>query len=194
MEETTTQVPTEMAQVFEPILEKGEHVVRVFKPSKAKFGWFWGLSWFISWFWVPFISIGFLWNNNEWVGADSTFWLVFGITMGVFVLSGLLYLLLGWLWFRNRFYAYTDRRILIRAGIIGIDYKSLEYKSLTAKVVKVSLLDKMVRRNTGTINFGSAASPVLSIWSGHSNQFTFPHICKPYETLKEINEYMADKE
>jgi len=184
-----------MEEVFNDILEKDEKILKVWKPNRGKFWWFWGLSTFVSVFWIPLIAIGFLFDGNGWIGFEWQFWLAFAITMGITLVCVLISIIAGKLWLKNRFYAYSGKRILIRGGIIGIDYKSLEFKSLTATVVKVSVLDKIVRRNTGTIKFGSPASPVLSMWSmGHSNQYMFNHIQKPYDTLREIKELINTTE
>lgn len=172
--------------MFKDVLEKDEQVVAVYKPNKCKTAWWWFFMQLVGWIWLPLLALAAL--------DTDYFWLVFGITMGVTALAVLITSLCGVLWYKNRFFAYTNKRILIRGGIIGIDYKSLEFKSLTATVVNVSLLDKLIRKNTGNIRFGSAASPMLSIWSGHSNQFMFQHIQKPYEVLREIKEFIDSKE
>ena len=175
-----------MEQMFVDVLEKDEEIVRVFKPNKCKTAWWWFFMQLLGWLWVPLVSLAAI--------DSGYFWLVFGISVGVTVGGILVTSLLGVLWYRNRYFAYTNKRILIRGGIIGIDYKSLEFKSLTATVVVVSLLDKLIMKNTGSIRFGSAASPMLSIWSGHSNQFMFQHIKDPYTVLREVKEYIGTRE
>ena len=177
-------------QVFENILEKDEKIIKMWRPNKAKFWWFWMLTYIGSMIWV--FAVPLVVGIED--GAGTGLWVALGATGGVFVFGWIVMWVAGALWLKNRYYAYTERRILIRGGIIGIDYKSLEYKSLNATVVKVSLLDKLVRRDTGTIKFGSPSSPVLSIWAGHSNQYMFNHIEAPYATLREIKEYMNDLE
>ena len=49
--------------------------------------------------------------------------------------------------------------------------------------VNVNILDKIINKNTGTISYGSMASPV-----GGQNgpMFRFANIINPYETYKEI--------
>ena len=179
-----------MEQMFADVMEKNEKIIKVWRPNAKKHWWFWTLIYLFSVIWLAIIPVVMLWDNEGWVGTHTAFWIALGVTLGVFLLTALIVYICGALWLKNRYYAYTDKRILIRGGIIGIDYKSLEFKSLTATVVKVSLLDKLVRRDTGTIKFGSPASPVLSIMSGHSNQYMFSHIQAPYATMREIKEYM----
>ena len=184
-----------MKKMFTDVLEKNEEIVAVYKPNKKKFWWSWMLLTFTTVFWVwvfPF-TVG-IFDQNEFIGFGDRFWITLYATAGFFVLYMLIAAWLGSLWLKNRFYAYTNKRILIRAGIIGVDYKSLEFKSLTATVVKVSMLDKMVRRNTGTIRFGSPASPLTSFNSMQLNQYAYLHIEKPYEVMREIKEYIDSKE
>ena len=184
-----------MENIFEDILEKDEKIKKIWRPNAPKFWTYWILTWLASSFWVAIVPIPFLWNNNSWVGVSTGFWIAFGVCLGIIAFLMFLCWMTGALWLNKRYYAYTETRVLIRGGIIGVDYKSLEFKSLTATVVRVSLLDKMVRKNTGSIQFGSAASPVLSIWSsGHSNQYVFAHVGDPYATLREIKEHINTKE
>jgi len=178
--------------IFADILEKDEKVLKIWRPNATKFWCFWSLIWFWSLVWFALIPIPMLFNENGWRGVNTGFWIALGVCIGVIVFGILIGWITGALWLNKRHYAYTETRILVRGGIIGVDYKSLEFKSLTATVVRVSLLDKLVRKNTGSIRFGSAASPVLSLWSSHSNQYVFDHIEKPYDTLREIKEYMND--
>ena len=185
--------PAEQVCLFEPVLEKGERVVAIHRPSKAKFWTFTWVTFFFSVIWMFIVPVVLLWDaDGYFVGVTNSFWISFAITGGVTLLTGIITWICGALWMRNTYFSYSDRRILIRTGIIGIDYKSLEFKSLNATVVRVSILDKIVRRNTGTIKFGSPSSPVLSFGAGHSNQYMFSHIQKPYETLKIIKEHIHD--
>ena len=95
-------------------------------------------------------------------------------------------------YYKNRFYAYSDRRIIIRGGVIGIDYKCLRFKDITATVVRVSPLDRMLKTNTGSVEFGSPGSQLGTQANGTSNPYVFQHIEKPYEVLKEINELIEE--
>ena len=86
--------------------------------------------------------------------------------------------------YKNVYYAYTNKRVIIRSGIFGIDFHTLDMGMIGAVNVHVSLLDKILMKNTGTLTFGSTASPVVSANGGASYKFT--HILMPYETCKEI--------
>ena len=140
-----------MENLFENILEKNERIIKVIKPSKGRY---WKAPLFpfgIPLFWPHFIVIMVL----------TLFTLPFFYARG----------------YKNLYYAYTDKRLIVRSGMIGVDYRSLEYKDVTMSSADVGLLDK--GSGTGTIRF---KSPSASI--------TFSYVKEPYELMKEIKEYM----
>ena len=67
----------------------------------------------------------------------------------------LLHLMPVWIWIgktvkavrevRNLEYAITDKRIIIRSGMVGIDFKFINYTEIDSVNVKVGLIDKMFR-------------------------------------------------
>jgi len=91
-------------------------------------------------------------------------------------------------WYNKRAYACTDKRIIVRGGIIGVDYKFLDYKDVKASVVKVGFFDKVSKTNTGTIEFGSMAAPLgaTNAQGTRINPFIFMHITAPHEDHKAI--------
>ena len=92
------------------------------------------------------------------------------------------------LYFKNTYYAYTNKRIIIRTGIFGVDFKSLDLDNIGASDVYVSLLDKLIRKHTGTIKFGSNSSPI----NGTNGNYMFAHIEGPYEVYKEIKNFINE--
>ena len=175
-----------MEEKFQDVLEKGEKIIKIYKPDKVKYWLAFILSAIFCWIWVFFILVGSI--PEEGASFDpNLFQLLLIISFAVFVGGLLVSILFGAIYYRNRFYAYTDKRIIIRSGIIGIDFKSLEFKTLTATIVSVNVLDKILRRNTGSILFASPASPVVG-GGGTASPYAFKHILKPYDTLREIKE------
>jgi len=183
-----TKVITAEAK-FADVLEKNETIVKVYKPNKTKFWTAFILTAFISWVWVYAILFGAFESGSF---DSSLFWLLFWVSNGVFVGGMLFTILFGAIYYKNRYYAYTNKRIIIRSGIIGVDFKSLEFKTLTATIVRVTPLDKILRRNTGNLRFGSPAAPVGNLYT--MNPYTFKHLVKPYDTLREIKELMNECE
>ncbi len=172
--------------MFDQILDKDEKVVEILKPNKTKF--------FVKVFLVSFISLllvigifTFYFTIPLIVGESTSFaWLA--IPIGILLILELLVMIFACMWYKKTFYAYTNKRIVIRTGIIGVDFKSLDIKMIGAVEVYVSLLDKIVG-NTGTLRFGSMANPITSV-NGAKNAFIFAHIKSPYDNYKKIKEHI----
>ncbi len=174
-----------MEKMFNDVLDDDEKIVKVMKPNKRKFYSSMALKvsgiliFILIWVTMPFLGITFE-ENNPFV------WYYYPIPIGIAVLIALLFILLSIIYYKNLFFAYTNKRVIIRSGIFGVDYKSLDMGMIGAVNVYVSLLDKIVGKNTGTISFGSMASPILTNQNGMANHYRFSHIEKPYEFCKEI--------
>lgn len=115
-----------------------------------------------------------------WLIFDGAF--IFFITAGMikgdiptFILAFiipffLLHLTPVWIWLggiikaarevKNLEYAITDRRIIIRSGVIGIDFKFINYTEVDSVNVKVGLIDKIFKVGDIYIN-SSVNSGVL---------------------------------
>lgn len=172
-----------MEMLFEKVLDDDEKIIKVFKPNKKKLFMssllIWGIMCFVSAF-VAVIAI--LFPGEE--PADPAWYVVIPICSFILVMA--VSILLTHLYYKNLYYAYSNKRIIIRSGIFGVDYKSLDLSVIGAVNVYVSLLDKLVRQNTGTIKFGSPSSPM----GNEASMYGFSHIEKPYETCKEIKVYI----
>ena len=184
-----------MEKIFEPILDKDETVIKVFKPHKAKMFISISLTWFFCWFWLLLVSVIGLLTDIEGNYSPADWWVFIIVILGILIICMSLNVLFFALSYKNTYYAYTNKRVIIRKGIIGVDYKSLDMDMIGAVTVNVGILDKLVHKNTGTISYGSTASPV-----GGQNgpMFKFSHITTPYETYKEIksviDEHKAKKQ
>lgn len=162
---------------FNDILENGEVLYGTLKPNALMYGVFvMGQTLTISFF-VWFFMMGYLAVNT----------LSFIFVLPVLLIVIVIIVVLARLGYKNRLYGFSNKRILIRGGIIGVDYKVLEYRSLTAAVVNVSAFDRLLGQGTGTIRFGSPSSPLGGTSSrSSSNPFNFRNISQPYDVLKKI--------
>ena len=174
-----------MEKLFEHILDDDEKIVKVFKPHKTKLFLSSLLLSAVSLiFFVVFAVIAILFPEDKFVSANAVYTL---IPIGIFVIIlGLIAILIA-IYYKNIYYAYSNKRIIIRSGIFGVDYKSLDMSMIGAVNVSVSLLDKILKKNTGSISFGSTASPVVS---SKTSAYNFTHITLPYETCKEVKSYI----
>ena len=182
------EVVVKNAELFANILDKNEKIIKVIKPNKLKLFVYWFTASFWSAFWIVFCSI----IPMICSGAESgTFipWEYYMIPVGVVVLLFILTGVLAEVYYRNNFFAYTNTRILIRSGIIGMDFKSLDMRYVGAINVKVGFWDKVLKRETGTISFGSMSSPMAT---SKAIGYNFSHIEKPYELYREMKEIVDE--
>lgn len=186
-----------MDNKFDDILDKDEKILKVFKPNKKKLYWSVALTYFIitSLILLPIlISVVSISSRNNYMHGVTplTIVLLIMLLLYIFILT------LTKVYYNKLFYAYSNKRIIIRTGIIGVDYKSLDLAMVGAVNVSVSFLDKLVSKNTGTITFGSMASPIVSPTSqGGVNPYRFANIVEPYKLYKDlktvIDEYKESK-
>lgn len=182
-----------MEKQFEKILDKDEKIIKVFKPLKSKlyFSTFVNVFLFTLFLALP-LAIAFFTSFTY----DVTCPMPYGLQLLVSILIGLalyfivimaIYLfvmIFTKIYYNNLYFAYSNKRIIIRTGILGVDYKSLDMKMIGAINVYVSPVDKIHRKNTGTITFGSTASPIQP--ERGLAGYRFSHITNPYELYKEV--------
>lgn len=142
-----------MEHLFEDILDKDEQIVKIIKPSKSRY-WKAPLS---------MLAIPIFWPHFILLMAVTLFTLPFFYAHG----------------YKNLYYAYTNKRLIARSGMIGVDYKTLDYKFIAATSVDVGFLDKGKKAKTGTISFKSPTSSIR-----------FQYVENPYDLLREIKEYI----
>lgn len=177
-----------MEELFEKILDKDEKIIKIFKPQKTKYFFSVLFSWGICLLFFALIGVCAVIFPDEGYVVDKSLLLV---PIGGWVVSMLVVLLIASIYYKNLYYAYSNKRIIIRSGVFGVDFKSLDMSMIGAVNVYVSLIDKILRKNTGTILFGSTASP-LNYGQTSGTCYKFTHIKMPYETCKEVKSYIDE--
>ena len=81
--------------------------------------------------------------------------------------------------YKNTYYCYTDKRLIVRTGCFSVQYKSLEYKDITSTEVGVGYWDK--KTNTGTLTFVNPSSH-------HEHPMKFVAVENPYDLMRDIKE------
>lgn len=169
---------------FEKILSEDEYIIKEYKPNKTKF-YVSGIIFFVIFLLVFFsIIVGAILEERP----EGVIYLL--ILSAVVILFLVLFTSLK-VMYNKRLYAYSNKRILIQSGFIGTDYKSLDLEFIGASEVRVDILDKIIKKNTGTIRFGSQATPNSS--QGGIQTFVFSDIFDPYEVYKEIKKHIDSK-
>jgi len=154
---------TLLAELFTCILEDDEKIIKTYKPVQKTIRNYFGLFYMLV---IPIAG---------WIALILSWPIIYPFYRA---------------WYKKRAYAVTNKRIIVRGGIIGVDFKFLEYKSINATTVNVGITDKVSKTNTGTITFGSPASPIGMVNANGivSNPFVFMHIENPYEEHKFIKQ------
>ena len=148
-----------MEHLFDDILESDEQIVKIIKPSKSRYWKF---------FLTPFLIPIFL----------PHFIVIMACTL--FFIIPLIYARN----YKNLYYAYTNKRLIVRNGVTSVKYKTMNYESITSMKVNVGLLDKG-KIKTGTLefknsNFSVRAKAILE----------FEYVEAPYDLMEEIKAYI----
>ena len=118
-----------MEKLFEKVLDDDEKIVKVFKPNKTKLYMSHMLVLTLAFFVSALIAVlAILFPGEE--PADPVWYIVFPIAG--FVILTLGNWLLTHLYYKNLYYAYSNKRIIIRSGIFGVDFKSLDLSVIGA--------------------------------------------------------------
>jgi len=121
------------------------------------------------------------WVANSDNNSSSYFWL-FGL---IPLIVGAFTFLKKIFSFPNTVYSYSDKRVMIRTGFIGTDFKTIDYDKISDIEVTVSVVEKMY--NVGTIRFFSGRTQtdegntikLYDSWSAIEN---------PYEVFKMVKQ------
>lgn len=187
-----------MNDIFAEILDKDEHIVKVFKPNKKRFVIVNNIVSAIMGvlFSLPFIVLGILGltrvidmkdENGQGGVAGPIILLIFGIFMFLMIIFSLIMVRVR---YGKTYYAYSNKRILIRTGFIGVDYAVIDMVNISTVTINVSLLDKFIKPNTGTIRFGSPSAPISGAGAkgGVLSGFAITAIEDAYVNYREIKE------
>ena len=192
----------ENKELFAPILQEDEEIIKVLKPNKTRYIYLSGLA-FTLFALIPILVMaapfGMLIDAFKEDGAPTPLVIELSI-FGGFILLTLIAVWVGLnMSYKKTFYAYTNKRILIRRGVIGVDYATLDFEMIGGLMVNVDFLDRLMKGsdNPGTITFGSSASPVIYTRNGRTAAYAFRNIDHPYDVYRDlkqmVDEYKAVK-
>lgn len=172
-----------MKEKFTPILDNGEEIIDLYLPVKKKvYTVNLVITLLLALLVGAFMCVGFFVPEE---GAKPLAPIFVLIPIGIVVLAIVLCLFLTKLWLKNTVYAVTNKRIIIRTGVIGVDFKCLDLEYIGATTVYVSLIDKLLGGKTGSIRFGSMSSPINN---SSGTTYSFSSVLNPYKTYKNIKE------
>lgn len=134
---------------IDEILDDGEEILWKGKPKKISYILNSCLKFLpIALVWLAF-DIGFIVMMTH-VMNEIDWWLIL-----IFVIFFMFHLLPVWLWissivtsFRRlkiEEYAFTNKRIIIKKGLIAADIKSINYESLTSVNIRIGVIERMCK-------------------------------------------------
>lgn len=91
--------------------------------------------------------------------------------------------------FRNTSYAYSNKRVMMRTGFIGTDFKSIDYDKISDIEVTVNFIERTF--NVGTIKFFSGRTETSD---GRTDKLydSWEAIENPYEVFKKVKQVAVD--
>jgi hypothetical protein len=136
---------------------------------------------------LPLLGFGILWGimdygifSNSFTSSNPSFLIPFFLLhlaplwMGIFNVIRLLFI------FNNTLYASTNKRIILRTGFWGIDFKSIDYDKILDIRVDVNPFENMFRVGTIKINTGLTGNKGAPIYD------SIGAIQNPYGVFKQI--------
>lgn len=174
-----------MNHEFKTILDNDEKIIKTFKPNKLKFSITYIIYFLMTsiLFIFPPVFMFFVPDENGETISLTALLVVLGL-FGLVLIFLIVFINVS---YKKRYYAYSNKRILVQNGFIGVDFKSLDHHTIGATEVRVDFVDKLIKKNTGSLKFGSHASPMSGT---NQNFFAFGAIEDPYEVYREIKNYI----
>lgn len=169
---------------FESVRDNNEEILWTGKPTFTPYfitalGLLAGAAIFVGIF-VVFTRIG-----PKDSAFDAFHWIFILFPIG-FSLFAFLKKLLA---YSNTVYAYTNRRVMMRTGFIGTDFKSIDYDKISDIEVTVNFIERAY--NVGTIKFFSGRTETND---GTTTKLydRWEAIPNPYEVFKKVKQISVD--
>jgi len=173
---------------FQGILDHNENILWVGTPS-----WF---PFILTG--VPFLIFGCLWGAFDYFGFIQHMWgkgfsgPMAGAGIAFFAIhlfpfwGGILNMLRLLLVHGNTFYAFTEKRLLIRSGFWGTDFKAIDYDRIQDLMVTVNPLENLMGVGSIKAFTGAYTSKGAQVFD------RFTAIQEPYEVYRRIKEISVD--
>lgn len=132
-----------------------------------------GIPFMVAGGWV--LLMGLL-SGNLLFFVMPHFWVGFGFVFGIPLYRILVH--------QHTYYAVTDKRVLIQTGLIGRDFKIVEYDQVTNAEVNVGIADKLFGNDTGSILISTPGTFAYGKHGARPAPYSLSNITHPYEVFK----------
>jgi len=140
---------------------------------------------------IPFLIVGLLWGAIDYFGfirhMDES---MAGFAIPFFILHlfpfwlSILNMIRLFLVHGNTYYAFTNKRLMMRSGFWGTDFKAVDYDTISDIEVNVNPIENML--GVGTVHAYTGRDGNNRIYD------SFIGIREPYEVFKQIKEITVD--
>lgn len=138
----------EIEERFKELIDSDETIEKIEKPNACRF---FVLQFLISFFAMLIISVCGMIEIVEYYGFK-----VIWAPCAISAFCILVYMLFALGYYKNIYYCITNKRVIIRSGIVGADYKAVNFKEVSKISVKKIWYDKLFKKKgTATIILGS---------------------------------------
>lgn len=175
---------------FAQILNKNEKILWEGKPN---FGPFVAKSLIAVPFGFLFLMFSLFWTGMTVVSGAPFFFSLFG---SPFILLGLLIMieppLYALLVYQYVYYVITDKRVLIQGGLIGRDFKIVDFDKIQNAEVNVGLFDKMFGENSGSISIATGGTIAYGKYGPYQLPYILNNIENPYKVFEFFKQVSHD--
>ncbi len=171
---------------FDSVKDNDEEIIWTGKPIFIPFIFSGlGAALFTLAFGIIWVLMIFTMYGKEGDNFNPFFW-IFGLFP---LLQGLYVFLNKLLSYSNTAYGYSDKRVMMRTGFIGTDFKTIDYDKISDIEVTVNIIERMY--NVGTIRFFSGRTQTNE---GNTTKLydTWCAIKDPYEIFKLVKQTSVD--
>jgi membrane protein YdbS with pleckstrin-like domain len=182
----TTQFDQNIPADFEAILDKDEKILWLEKPVFIPYilTSIWK-NLFLLLFGVGYISALIL-NHDFATKRDGSPEYFLWILSCIFLFGGILGILKAFLNFSNTAYAYSSKRVMIRSGFIGTDFKTIDFDKIANSEVNVNIVERIY--DVGSVNFSTGETTS----KGELVNQKFTSIKNPYQVFKMVKQIGVD--
>lgn len=185
---------------FEQILEIDEELIKAIKPNRSRYVWTASVSsmiignlFLIPFFAVPIAGLVGAFNNN---GPTERFpfiiFLAFTIFFFLAINSSMFFNAAR---YKQAYYGITNKRLIVREGFASTSFSSYPLESITSSDVRITFLDKVGKKNTGSLYFytnGIGVYQNTNTRTGGSRACVFAAVEDPYRVNKQIAELINE--
>jgi len=171
---------------FETVKDDDENFIWIGKPE---FKPFWVNKIIAGIIGITFLIAIFMFNINVMKENEGQKTFVY-LVLGLIFIPGIFKYIADGLAYKNTVYGFSNKRIMMRSGFIGTDFKMIDYDKIIDVEVKVNPIDRYF--DTGTIKFFSGREKIDDEGSSTKLYDQWNNIENVYEVFKQVKKVMVD--